>query len=138
MELIKRFARLKRIEARLHARKAKITSEIAKIEDVVIDEMNKLELKRVTINNIGTVYIRRQVWAYTIGKDDGGPAKTIQILSGTEYDSLIKEVVNVQTASAVIREFDPGDGTALEDWDIPATLTDAFNVAEKFKPILLK
>jgi hypothetical protein len=128
MEEINRFATLLRRKKKLKQQIKEIDTDLATMEEPLLEAMASTGLQSLKLTGGGTLYIRSQVWPkYLDGK---GREDVIAALKADNMPEYLKEDYNANQFAAFVRELD-ATGEA-----IPPHLAECIEASERFKLVL--
>jgi len=127
VEEAREFADMTKRKRDLQSQVDTLTELLTAKEEVLLTRFGDEGLESVKIKlgkEAFTLFPRREIWASPV---PGEEKKLFSLLRRNHYGDLIKEKVNTQSLSALVREFDK-DGKKL-----PAAWAKVVKVTEKFK-----
>lgn len=129
MVKLKRFAELKRLLDDANNTVKKLKAEYDGLEPVLRDQFAQSGQQSASIDGV-TVYLARETWANAVRNGDAPDwATSCEALKAAGYGAVVDERFNVQTVSAIVREF-PKD----ENFNpiLPPELVGKLNITSTF------
>lgn len=99
-----------------------LKDERAGIEAQLIDQYAMAGVQSVRVDG-KSVYLRHDTYAKILDKD-----KLIPVLRRTKHGDIVKETVNSNTLSALVREIFDGQHKVPKAWDGVLTVSDKFSI----------